>query len=63
DYAERRIAEHYAEFKRLCEMARALEAGDTLSPDAADALRRLERQDFCFPDLDPAWGLGAPAAR
>ena len=63
DYAERRIAEHYAEFKRLCEMARALEAGDTLSSDAADALRRLERQDFCFPDLDPAWGLGAPAAR
>ena len=44
-------------------MARALEAGDTLSSDAADALRRLERQDFCFPDLDPAWGLGAPAAR
>src|SRR6185295_13149116 len=32
DYAERRVAEHYAEFKRLCEMARALEAGDSLSP-------------------------------
>jgi len=63
DYAERRIAEHYAEFKRLCEMAQALEAGDTLSPDAADSLRRLEREDFCFPDLDPTWGLGGPAAR
>ena len=61
DYAERRVAEHYAEFKRLCEMARALEAGDPLSADAAESLRRLERDDFCFPDLDPAWGLGAPA--
>src|SRR5256712_13467670 len=40
DYAERRIAEHYAEFKRLCEMARALEAGDTLSSDAADEIGR-----------------------
>ena len=62
DYAERRVAEHYAEFKRLCEMARALEAGDTLSPDAAHSLGRLERDDFCFPDLDPSWGLGAAAA-
>ena len=61
DYAERRVAEHYAEFKRLCEMARALEGGDTLSPDAAHSLGRLERDDFCFPDLDPSWGLGAPA--
>jgi len=62
DYAERRVAEHYAEFKRLCEMARALEAGDTLSADAAHSLERLERDDFCFPNLDPAWGLGAPTA-
>jgi 1,4-alpha-glucan branching enzyme len=62
DYAERRVAEHYAEFKRLCEMARALEAGDTLSPDAAHSLGRLERDDFCFPDLNPAWGLDAPTA-
>ena len=62
DYAERRVAEHYAEFKRLCEMARALEAGDMLSPDAAHSLGRLERDDFCFPDLNPAWGLDPPAA-
>jgi 1,4-alpha-glucan branching enzyme len=63
DYAERRVAEHYAEFKRLCEMARGLGAGDPLSADAAESLRRLERDDFCFPNLDPAWGLGAPAPR
>jgi 1,4-alpha-glucan branching enzyme len=57
DYAERRIAEHYAEFKRLSEMLRGLRAGDALSPEDAGMLRRLEREDFCFPDLDPAWGL------
>jgi 1,4-alpha-glucan branching enzyme len=63
DYAERRIAEHYAEFKRLSEVARGLGIGKTLTPDDAEALRRLERQDFCFPDLDPAWALGQPAKR
>ena len=55
DYAERRVAEHYAEFKRLGEMARTLAAGEPLSVEAATTLRRLEREDFCFPDLDPAW--------
>lgn len=57
DYAERRIAEHYAEFKRLSEMARSLQAGVPLTVDAMETLRRLEREDFCFPDLDPAWSL------
>jgi 1,4-alpha-glucan branching enzyme len=55
DYAERRVAEHYAEFKRLGEMARQVEHGEPLSVDAANTLRRLEREDFCFPDLDPGW--------
>ncbi|HYE91934.1 MAG TPA: 1,4-alpha-glucan branching protein domain-containing protein, partial [Terriglobales bacterium] len=55
DYAERRVAEHYAEFKRLSEMARQLENGDTLTPEAAETLRRLEREDFVFPHLDPSW--------
>jgi 1,4-alpha-glucan branching enzyme len=60
DYAERRIAEHYAEFKRLSEMLRGLDTGEPLSPDDANILRQLEREDFCFADLDPAWGLGPP---
>src|SRR3989475_745783 len=60
DYAERRVAEHYAEFKRLSEMARGLASGEPLSPDDANSLRRLEREDFCFPDLEPAWGMGPP---
>jgi 1,4-alpha-glucan branching enzyme len=58
DYAERRVAEHYAEFKRLAEMARALTNGEPLGVEAAETLRRLEREDFVFPQLDPAWGLG-----
>ena len=55
DYAERRVAEHYAEFKRLSEMARSLEDGNVLSAEAGEMLSRLERQDFVFPPLDPAW--------
>jgi 1,4-alpha-glucan branching enzyme len=60
DYAERRVAEHYAEFKRLGEMARSLADGQPLSVEGADMLRRLEREDFCFPDLDPSWAFGRP---
>ncbi|HSE93786.1 MAG TPA: 1,4-alpha-glucan branching protein domain-containing protein [Methylomirabilota bacterium] len=56
DYAEKRVTEHYAEFERLAEMARALAGGEPLSAEGAGMLRRLERQEFCFPDLDPAWG-------
>ena len=55
DYAERRVAEHYAEFKRLSEMAHTIRGGQPLSIEAADTLRRLEREDFVFPDLDPRW--------
>ena len=56
DYAERRVAEHYADFKRLSEMAHTLEEGHDLSVEAAEMLGRLEREDFIFPQLDPAWG-------
>ena len=55
DYAERRVAEHYANFKRLSEIAASLRGGEPLSVDAANTLRRLEREDFVFPGLDPAW--------
>jgi 1,4-alpha-glucan branching enzyme len=55
DYAERRVAEHYAEFKRLSEMAHSLEEGRELSTEATEMLRRLERADFVFPQLDPMW--------
>src|SRR5438093_1302560 len=61
DYAERRVAEHYAEFKRLSEMAATLRGGEPLSVEAANTLRRLEREDFVFPDVSPAWAQ-APTA-
>jgi 1,4-alpha-glucan branching enzyme len=60
DYAERRVAEHYAEFKRLSELASTLRGGEPLSIEAANTLRRLEREDFVFPDLDTSWAQ-APA--
>lgn len=60
DYAERRVAEHYAEFKRLSEMAHSLRGGQPLTIEAADTLRRLEREDFVFPDLALSWAQ-APA--
>jgi 1,4-alpha-glucan branching enzyme len=62
DYAERRVAEHYAEFKRLSEMASTLRGGEPLSVEAANTLRRLEREDFVFPDIDPAWAQAPQGA-
>jgi 1,4-alpha-glucan branching enzyme len=58
DYAERRFAEHYAEFKRLLELCDKLSTTGTLAPDEEEALQRLEVDDFPFPDLDPAWAAG-----
>ena len=63
DYAERRVAEHYADFKRLAEMLHVLRSEHPLSPDDAEVLVRLERADFCFADLEPAWALPADGAR
>ncbi len=58
DYAERRFAEHYAEFKRLLELADKLAQAGELAAEEEAALRRLEREDFVFPDLDPRWAHG-----
>jgi 1,4-alpha-glucan branching enzyme len=62
DYAERRFAEHYAEFKRLVEWADKLAQAGELGADEEEALRQLEREDFVFPDLDPAWAGGPNGA-
>src|SRR5262249_43858126 len=61
DYAERPVAQHYAEFKRLSERPRRLRGGEPLSVEAANTLRRLEREDFVFPDMGPSWAQ-APTA-
>ncbi len=60
DYAERRVAEHYVEFKRLSELADMLLRGEAMSPEANALVQRLEREDFCFPDLDASWGQAPP---
>jgi 1,4-alpha-glucan branching enzyme len=60
DYAERRVAEHYVEFKRLSELADMLLRGEPLSAEASALLTRLEREDYCFPDLDASWGQAPP---
>ena len=62
DYAERRFAEHYAEFKRLLELLDKVHAGGDVTPEEEESvLRRLEHEDFLFPDLDPGWTQRAPA--
>jgi 1,4-alpha-glucan branching enzyme len=61
DYAQRRVLEHSAAFGRLVEMGRLLLSGGTLSSEAERVLGELERTDFCFPDLDPAWTRGRSA--
>ena len=48
----------YTEFKRLLEMADKLRHTGALAPEEEEVLRRLERDDFPFPDLDPRWALG-----
>jgi 1,4-alpha-glucan branching enzyme len=60
DYAERRVAEHYVEFKRLSELADMLLRGEPLSAEASALLTRLEREDSCFPDVDASWGQAPP---
>ncbi|MGH7332279.1 MAG: 1,4-alpha-glucan branching protein domain-containing protein, partial [Candidatus Rokuibacteriota bacterium] len=60
DYAERRVAEHYVEFKRLSELADMLLRGEPMTPEGAALLQRLEREDFPFPDLEATWGQPPP---
>ncbi|MBI2466374.1 MAG: DUF1957 domain-containing protein, partial [Candidatus Rokubacteria bacterium] len=61
DYAERRFAGHYAAFTRCLELADRLAGGGALGAEEEADLARLEREDFVFPDLDPAWARGGPA--
>lgn len=51
NYAETRFAEHYADFRRLLEMARLVHGGGTLTDEDEEFLVGKESQDFCFPDM------------
>ena len=48
------------EFKRLSELADMLLRGEAMSTEASALVGRLEREDFCFPDLDASWGQAPP---
>jgi hypothetical protein len=48
------------EFKRLSELADMLLRGEAIPPEGSALVARLEREDFCFPDLDAAWGEAPP---
>jgi 1,4-alpha-glucan branching enzyme len=55
DYAERRVLEHYEDFKRLYAVARHLGSGGAPAGHDLDMLETLERTDAVFPEVDPAW--------
>jgi 1,4-alpha-glucan branching enzyme len=55
DYAERRVLEHYEDFKRLYAAARHLGSGGAPAGHDLDMLETLERTDAVFPEVDPAW--------
>ncbi|HET6201466.1 MAG TPA: 1,4-alpha-glucan branching protein domain-containing protein [Planctomycetota bacterium] len=54
DYAERRFSVHYADFKRLADLARRAAAGERLSPVDATFVEAVEGRDDLFRDLDLA---------
>ncbi len=51
DYAEARVAEHYAAFTRLAQVLRRMVAGGTMEPSDEEFLTARETQDFPFPDV------------
>src|SRR3989449_364807 len=51
DYAEARVAEHYATFTRLAQLLRRLLAGGTMQPADEEFLAAREAQNFLFPDI------------
>jgi len=52
DYAERRFAEHYANFKELMELAQKTAEGEELTPHEQNHLLALEHVNALFLDLD-----------
>lgn len=52
DYAERRFAEHYADFKRLMALARSIQVNDEGDPGDEAHLERLEQVDGLFADVN-----------
>jgi len=51
NYAETRVAEHYADFTRLLELAKRVQDGGSPSWEEEEFLIGKEAQDCCFPDI------------
>jgi 1,4-alpha-glucan branching enzyme len=51
DYAEARVAEHYATFTRLTQLLRHVAAGGTMPTADEEFLTAREAQNFLFPDV------------
>ncbi len=51
NYAETRLAEHYANFTRLAQFLRRLRDGGTISSAEEEFLTAREEQNFIFPDV------------
>ncbi len=61
DYAERRVAEHYVEFKRLSELADMLLRGEPMSPEASALVRAAGARGLLLPRPRRLLGSGAAA--
>ncbi|MBD3382166.1 MAG: DUF1957 domain-containing protein [candidate division Zixibacteria bacterium] len=55
DYAEMRLAEHHAHFRRLANMAEAYAEGLDVDKEDWTFLGDLESQDNIFPNIEPKW--------
>jgi 1,4-alpha-glucan branching enzyme len=51
DYAEARVAEHYATFTRLAQMLHHVASGGTMPAGDEEFLAAREAQNFVFPDV------------
>ena len=65
DYAELRISNHYADFKKLAELADKKLQGQKLTPEEQGFLKACESRDELFPEFDMSWfaAVDFPAKR
>ncbi len=55
DYAELRLSEHYADFKRLIAMAEKLISGGQISTGEWEFLGDCQKRDSLFPEIELEW--------
>lgn len=55
DYGAMRLKAHYANLKRLCELARKAASGENLTIEDWDFIDYCEERNQVFQDIDPSW--------